>query len=162
LNTLILKAKRGLLSLVPAAVVLLNGCAIRDVRWERIHPPANRPARVYVLETTGYCPCGACCGWERNWFGRPVIADGPRMGERKHVGVTASGVRAKPGTLAADTAIFPFGTVLFIPGYGYGRVEDRGSDIKGYHIDLYFRDHGEAQAWGRVKKKVKVWSAPRR
>ena len=46
---------------------------------------------------------------------------------------------------------------MYIPGYGYGRVEDRGGAIKGYHIDLWFDDHDDALAWGSKKQKVKVW-----
>jgi len=111
------------------------------------------------LETTGYCPCGHCCGWRRNWLGRPVFASGPNKGKSKKVGYTASGVRAQPGTIAADTSIFPFGTIMYVPGYGYGIVEDRGGDIKGRRIDLYFTRHSKALAWGRVKKRVLVWKA---
>lgn len=112
---------------------------------------------MYRLETTGYCPCGSCCGWKRNWYGRPVIASGPHRGKPKHVGVTASGAPAKHGTIAADTSVFPFGTIMYIPGYGYGVVEDRGGAIKGYKIDLYHSSHGAALTWGREIKDVKVW-----
>jgi len=73
------------------------------------------------------------------------------------VGITASGAEAQRGTIAADTSIFPFDTVISIPGYGYGRVEDRGGDIKGYHIDLYFATHQQAREWGRKRLKVQVW-----
>ena len=147
-------------SLVVLAMLFGSGCYVRDIRWVPIRPPPGVAYREYALETTGYCPCGRCCGWQRNWFGRPVVAGGPRRGEPKQVGYTASGTRALPGTLAADTALFPFGTIMAVPGYGYGRVEDRGRRVKGYRIDLYFRSHGQACAWGRVTKKVKVWPAP--
>jgi 3D (Asp-Asp-Asp) domain-containing protein len=110
-----------------------------------------------TLETTGYCPCKKCCGWKRNWFGRPVFASGPLKGRPKKVGMTASGTRARHGTIAADTSRFPFGTIMHIPGYGYGRVEDRGSAIKGGKIDLFFRRHSEALQWGRERKQVQVW-----
>jgi 3D (Asp-Asp-Asp) domain-containing protein len=109
------------------------------------------------LEVTGYCPCGSCCGWRRDWLGRPVYAYGPMKGQRKQVGVTASGSRAAPGTIAADTALFPFGTIMRVPGYGYGRVEDRGGAIKGGKIDLYYHDHNDALQWGRQRIVVDVW-----
>jgi len=48
---------------------------------------------------------------------------------------------------------------MYVPGYGYGVVEDRGGDIKGRRIDLYFTRHSKALAWGRVKKRVLVWKA---
>ncbi len=39
---------------------------------------------------------------------------------------TASGATPSQGTVAANLSQFPMGTKLFIPGYGYGRVEDTG------------------------------------
>lgn len=78
-------------------------------------------------------------------------------GQRKQVGVTASGARAHEGTIAADTALYPFGTVMYVPGYGYGRVEDRGGAIKGDHVDLFFDSHRSAMEWGRRMKRVLVW-----
>ena len=109
------------------------------------------------MEATAYCPCKECCNWRRNWLGRAVYASGSYKGERKKVGQTASGTQARPGTVAADTSVYPFGTVMYIPGYGYGRVEDRGSAINGQHIDLFFKKHKQAVEWGRVTKNVAVW-----
>lgn len=147
-----------------AAVALLmfvvGGCYLRDAFTPSARPPGDIPPREYVVEVTGYCPCRECCGWKRNWLGRPVFASGPLKGKRKIVGQTASGTMAKPGTIAADTSIFPFGTVIFVPGYGYGRVEDRGGDITGYRLDLFFRSHSSALKYGRQKQRVKVWFPP--
>lgn len=109
------------------------------------------------MTVTGYCKCGKCCSWKRNWFFQPVFKYGPNKGKRKEVGITASGSKARPGTIAADTALYPFGTVMYIEGYGYGRVEDRGGAINGQHIDLYFKSHKQAMQWGSPKKLVKVW-----
>lgn len=114
-------------------------------------------ARVHRLEVTGYCHCQHCSGWKRNWFGRPVYASGSLKGQRKAVGITASGAHVRPGTIAADTRKYPFGTIMYVPGYGYGMVEDRGGAIKGHKIDLYFRTHQKALEWGRQHKQVKVW-----
>lgn len=61
------------------------------------------------------------------------------------------------GTLAADTQYYPFGTRMYVPGYGWGRVEDRGGAIKGKdRIDLYFDSHGDALLWGRKKLRVLI------
>ena len=126
---------------------------------DRIRPPRNKSARIMVVETTGYCNCGKCCGWKRSFFGfgRPVFSSGPNKGKPKKVGVTANGTTARHGTIAADTRMLPFGTVLYIPGYGYGRVEDRGGAIKGAKLDLWFSTHDQALKWGRRRMKVKVW-----
>ncbi|MFH0909886.1 MAG: 3D domain-containing protein [bacterium] len=120
------------------------------------HPKGVQP-RVLTLQTTAYCSCRKCCNWKRNWYFRPVVASGPNKGKPKDVGVTANGTDAHHGTIAADDALFRFGTVMYIPGYGYGRVEDRGSAIRGYHIDLWFGNHDDALAWGARLQKVKVW-----
>lgn len=94
---------------------------------ERIKPSVNIPSigsntdmRNYIEEVdtseylyigtysiTGYTPkCYHCCGNTK--------------------GITASGVEAISGyTVAADKSI-PFGTTLYIEGYGFYIVEDRG------------------------------------
>ena len=59
------------------------------------------------------------------------------------------------GTIAADTKYYPFGTRMYIPGYGWGVVQDRGGAIKGPdRIDLYFDSHSDALHWGRRKLHV--------
>lgn len=112
-----------------------------------------------AMEVTGYCNCGICCSWERSWLGlgRPVVSSGPRKGQPKAVGTTASGTRAAHGTIAADTSVLPFGAIVQVPGYGYGRVEDRGGKIVGRRLDLWFPSHEEAQQWGRKRMSVRVW-----
>ncbi len=62
------------------------------------------------------------------------------------------------GTIAADTNYYPFGTEMFVPGYGWGIVEDRGGAIKGpSHIDLYFNSHKDALRWGRRRVNVDIY-----
>lgn len=62
------------------------------------------------------------------------------------------------GTIAADTKYYPFGTEMFVPGYGWGVVEDRGGAIKGPdRIDLYFDSHSDALEWGRKRVKVEIY-----
>ena len=141
-------------------LAVLGGCYLRDLGWSRPRPAAGDEPRAVTMEVTGYCKCGSCCGWRRNWYFRPVIATGPSKGKPKAVGVTASGTKARVGTVAADTSRYPFGTILHVPGYGYGRVEDRGADIKGDRLDLFFNSHREAERWGRQTLTVKVWPPP--
>lgn len=65
---------------------------------------------------------------------------------------------AHDGTIAADTRYYPFGTRLYVPGYGYGVVEDRGGAIKGpKRLDLYYDSHDTALEWGRRDVKVKIF-----
>jgi 3D (Asp-Asp-Asp) domain-containing protein len=138
------------LAIVGFLLIAAGGCVTMQLA-ERT-PDARRR-----LVATGYCKCGICCGWHRNWLLRPVYSGGPLKGKRKHVGITATGTRARPGTIAADPGRYPFGTILYIEGYGYGRVEDTGSDIKGDQIDLYFKTHGDAEDWGRQTVLAKIW-----
>ncbi len=147
--------KNGLRVFVLCGLVGLGGgCS-------RIRPPHGVQPQTVSLMTTGYCRCGKCCGWKRNWLFRPVYSYGNMKGKPKKVGLTASGTMARPGTIAADTRHYPFGTIMFIEGYGYGRVEDRGGAIKGQHIDLFFRTHQQAIEWGRQTKNVRVWHPAR-
>lgn len=75
-------------------------------------------------------------------------------------GITYSGVKVKRdlySTIAADLRIFPIGTVLFIPGYGYGVVADKGGAIKGNELDLYYETvHDVYQLWGKRTLDVYV------
>lgn len=105
------------------------------------------------LLTTGYCKCGICCGWTRDSRGNPVDS----KGAPKIVGKTASGAMVRHGTIAADFRVYPIGTVMYVEGYGWGRVEDTGSALSGDHIDLYFRSHQSALRWGKKYVKVKIW-----
>lgn len=74
-------------------------------------------------------------------------------------GITYSGVKVTRdlySTVAADLNVFPIGTILFIPGYGYGVVADKGGAIKGNKVDLYYETVEDVyREWG--KKKVEVY-----
>jgi len=148
--------KRARACVVVLAVLVVAGVMVSCTT--RFKPPRGAKESQRTLLTTGYCECGKCTNWKRNWRLKPVVASGPSKGKRKDVGITATGTRAKPGTIAADTSIYPFGTIMYVPGYGYGRVEDVGSAIKGQHIDLYFNSHQQALNWGKRNRKVKVWA----
>ena len=86
----------------------------------------------------------------------PVYAYGPQEGNRKKVGITSSGAKAKKGTIAADISRYPYGTKMYVPGYGWGVVQDMGSAIKGDHIDIFFPDIDDAKAWGRKYLNINI------
>ena len=70
---------------------------------------------------TGYTPkCVHCCGNDK--------------------GITASGVEAINGYTVAAGSNLPFGTTLYIEGYGYYVVEDRGG-FTGNLIDIACPSH---------------------
>ncbi len=114
---------------------------------------------VRMMETTGYCNCEKCCSWEYSWFGfgPPVYTTGKLRGKKKEIGITASGTMARYGTVAADLKKLPIGTIVFIAGFGWGRVEDCGGAIVGDKLDIWFSDHQAAKKWGRKKTPVKIW-----
>ncbi|MFF2480705.1 3D domain-containing protein [Paenibacillus sp. NPDC058071] len=88
-----------------------------------------------------------------------VESTGKRPGHPQY-GITYSGVKVRRGqvsTVAADPKLFPIGTVLYIPGYGYGVVADTGSAIKGRKLDLYFETTKQVYSeWGKRKVAVQV------
>ncbi len=75
-------------------------------------------------------------------------------------GITYSGLKVKRdlySTIAADITVFPIGTILFIPGYGYGVVADIGGAIKGNKIDLYYDTVDDVfNDWGKQTIDVYV------
>lgn len=137
------------------AFVAARVAARRSPLLRNPEPPVNDDGSLVLV--TGYCNCGKCCGWKRNWFGfgEPVYNYGPNKGKPKKIGVTASGAPVKHGTVAADTKRYAFGTRLEIPGYGTGTVEDVGGSIKGRHIDVWFPSHADARRWGARWLKVR-------
>lgn len=88
-----------------------------------------------------------------------VESTGKRPGHPQY-GITYSGVKVRRdqvSTIAADPKLFPIGTLLYIPGYGYGVVADTGSAIKGKKIDLYFETIKQVyEQWGKRKVEVQV------
>lgn len=64
----------------------------------------------------------------------------------------------RDGTIAADTRYYPFGTRMYVPGYGKGVVEDRGSAIKGPdRLDVFYSSHTRALQWGRRRVDVTIY-----
>lgn len=110
----------------------------------------NAAAHEYVslgeFKLTSYCACEKCCGY---WATiRPVDENG------EPIVYTASGAVARQGvTVAADTDILPYGTVLLIGGEEF-IVQDCGGGVNGKHIDIYFEDHQAAIEFGVKYKEI--------
>jgi 3D (Asp-Asp-Asp) domain-containing protein/peptidoglycan hydrolase CwlO-like protein len=66
-------------------------------------------------------------------------------------GVTATGLRARKGLVAADPSVIRMGTRVYIEGYGEALVADTGGWIKGNRIDLCFDSLEECYRYGRRK-----------
>ncbi len=57
-----------------------------------------------------------------------------------YYGRTASGQILTKGLVAIDRRLIPFGTRMYVPGYGHAEAADTGSGVKGRFIDLGFDD----------------------
>ncbi|EHB67983.1 MULTISPECIES: 3D domain-containing protein [Paenibacillus] len=114
--------------------------------------PVLAPPEDQVLHTVKVTATGYTAGYE---------STGKKPGHPQY-GITYSGVKVKRdkntlSTIAADPDVFPLGSILYIPGYGYGIVADIGSAIKGRKIDLYFATTKQVfQEWGKKDVEVQV------
>ncbi len=153
-----MRLKFYILTLALLLALLAIGCSIVFSPAEEEEDSTVIHGRFVTIETTAYCPCGKCCEWRLDAKGNPVHTSGRAKGKPKVVGLTSSGRKAVPGTLAADLRHYPVGTVIYIPGYGYGCVDDTGGDIRGKRrLDLFFNTHKEAQKWGRQRLRCVVF-----
>lgn len=77
-------------------------------------------------------------------------------------GITASGTKAHPGTVAVDPRVIPLGTKLYIastdgsPDYGFATAEDTGGAIRGNKIDLFMEDSTDCNIFGIRPVKVYI------
>ena len=107
--------------------------------------PASGSTRVQV-RAYGYCECSVCCDG---------FADGK----------TATGRNAQLAGVAVDPKVIPLGSRVDIPGYTRGTngngswilADDVGGAIKGNVIDVRFKTHAEARAWGVRVIWIRVW-----
>ena len=88
-----------------------------------------------VFKATAYCSCEKCCDKDPSdkWYG-----------------ITATGKKARWGTVAVDKRVVKLGSKLRIKGFPNTifRAEDVGGAIKGKHIDVWFPSHREALKFG--------------
>ncbi len=112
----------------------------------------SAPSQEQVIRTVKVVATGYTAGYE---------STGKRSSHPEY-GITYSGVKVKRdknkiSTIAADPKVFPLGSILYIPGYGYGVVADTGSAIKGRKIDLYFATTKQVyKEWGKKSVQVQV------
>lgn len=81
--------------------------------------------------------------------------------QRKHIcgtgtGLTATGTKVTSGrTIAVDPKVIPYGTEVYIEGYGWRVAEDCGGAVDGNHIDIAVTTHSQALLMGT--KTGGVW-----
>lgn len=97
-----------------------------EFTWEESFDGFPRYKRVMQVEATAYSP------------------QEPGLGIH-----TASGTVVRRGVIAVDPFFIPFGTRVYIPGYGEAVAEDTGDAIIGHRIDIAFDTYVEALEFGR-------------
>lgn len=114
--------------------------------------PEPEPLPLYelvslgVFTLTAYCPCVSCT---EIWSAEHPSRIGTDFVQR-----TASGTIPVQGrTIAVDTSVIDFGTVVVIDGHAF-IAEDRGGAIRGYRIDVFFECHQEALVFGRQTAEI--------
>lgn len=68
------------------------------------------------------------------------------MGENAY---GAAGSHCHYGTCAVDPSVIPYGSILWVSGYGFAVANDCGGAIVGTNLDLYMRSSEECYSWGR-------------
>ena len=64
-------------------------------------------------------------------------------------GITATGTKVTAGrTIAVDPSVIPYGTRVYIEGFGWRVAEDCGGAVDGKHIDIAAPTHQEALSIG--------------
>lgn len=74
-------------------------------------------------------------------------------------GVTRSGEQMRFGIVAIDPSVVPFGSRVYVPGYGYGDALDTGSAIRSKRIDLGY-DDDNLKLWQRWVDVYLLWPPP--
>ena len=96
---------------------------------EKVSRNANLPSGRFSINASAYTASADECG--------------------KNDGVTASGMPVKENETIACPRQFPFGTKLYIEGFGTYVCQDRGGAIKGNKVDIYMKTKAQAFAFGR-------------
>ncbi|AZH28665.1 MULTISPECIES: 3D domain-containing protein [Paenibacillus] len=123
---------------------------VQHKKWQSA--PVLAPREEQVITTMTVTATGYTAGYE---------STGKRPNHPGY-GITYSGVKVRRdkntlSTIAADPKMFPLGSILYIPGYGYGIVADTGSAIKGNKIDLYFKTIRQVYSeWGKKDVDVQI------
>jgi uncharacterized protein YabE (DUF348 family) len=79
--------------------------------------------RLVSMYATSYSPSRAGTPEDAPWYG-----------------ITRSGKPLTKGLVAIDRSLIPFGTMMYVEGYGFAEAADTGGGVKGRWIDLGYDD----------------------
>jgi len=133
-------------------LLLASGCAQTERR---------------TMETTAYCGCGECCGWERGaWkFWSRHIASGPQKGQ-PYSGRTASGTKPHaphPGLFSLNSVTHPWMIpvrIVFFPWLLLPRDGTIAADTRYYSFGTEILVPG--WGWGEVEDRGSAIKGPDR
>ncbi len=107
---------------------------------------------------------GSSMNFSRAFFSRASAYWAGSCGKSKSnpgYGWTSMGVKVKKGIVAVDPHYIPYGTWLYIEGYGIALAADTGGDMRGNRIDLGFDNDFQCRSFGRRTVKVYILEKPR-
>lgn len=123
-----------------------EGTGSTEIESVLTEEPVSVAEETYVEEETltylgaytisFYCNCEQCCG-QFAWMN-----------------MTASGREPLPWYTVASGSDLPFGTRLYVSGFGYFEVMDRG--VPSGWLDVYVNDHSEIPSYGITTADVYI------
>lgn len=120
-----------------AAVAIAGTLAATNMAASAYIGDFSHATYVGNCKLTFYCPCSSCSG---GWGNQ-----------------TATGTIAKQGrTIAVDPDVIPYGSTVYIEGWGYYIAEDCGGGVNGNHIDIYRDSHDVCRKLGVQNAKVYI------
>lgn len=92
---------------------------------------------------------GKLLGYSKKFVARATAYWAVRGVGRTFTGSGRRAIRNARGwsTVAVDRHLYPYGTKMFIEGYGFAVAADTGTAIKGNTIDVFFNTRAEACRW---------------
>ena len=137
--------------IITEEIVIINGTEkSREIKAERlIKEPVNK------IIKRGTSRCKKVLNMTATAYTAGFESTGKRPGDRGY-GITATGTKARHGTVAVDPRVIPLGTKLYVDGYGYATALDTGGAIKNNKIDLFYDKLSDAKKFGRRNITVYV------
>lgn len=144
-RTVVKAGQKGQAKVTSRVVNIGNSQINRELSKEIITPSVPEIVEVgtgaNMLETSR--------GFVRYKQVRQMEATAYTLAEGNGDGVTSIGIVPYHGIIAVDPRVIPYGTKVYIPGYGFAMAGDCGGAIKGNRIDLFMTSYNQAIQWGR-------------